>query len=337
MNSALLLPEIALPAGLSRIPVCIGDLPASDYRVSAGTITYDVVRYLRDHEEIPGVMIYAGDKLVSVMPRLRMFERLGQLYGTELFIRRPIETLCQNLRTEAFCLPQELRVEDAVQAALKRRPHYVYDPVARLAGDQTAHLIDMHTLLLIQSQILANLNTGISKLERVKRFLSQHVNLVDMTNLVIETLAEVLSYHQAAVFLHRRNALHLIAGHGFQILEARNSPDDQFLHSPIFSAMARLRQSMAIEDVDLVPGWKYFPRQEAIRCWMGAPLFAGRKVFGLISLGRTTRTPFRKDEKDTLDAYTHLLSDNLERRYLDETTNPPAVDFRLETVDLGVG
>jgi len=331
------LQDFVLPTGRIRIPVCLGDLPASDYQVSADTITYDVVKYLRDHEEIPGVMIFSGEKLVNVLPRLRMFERLGQMYGTDLFIRKPIDTLCQNLHTEAFCLPEQMRVDDAIQSAFKRLLHNVYDPVARRAEDKTVRLVDMHTLLLVQSQILTNMNNGISNLDRVKRFLSQTVDLADAANLVIDALNEVVSFHRAAVLLHKGNALHLVAGYGFSLSAARNSPDTQFLQSSLFNTMVSIRQSITIEDVDLIPDWNYIKGEGNIRCWIGAPLFSGPQVFGLVTLVRTSRTPFRKDEKDTLDAYARLLSDFLERVQLEAKRDPQSIGFQVDAFTTKIG
>ena len=309
--------DFFLSTGRIRIPVCIGDLPSSDYQVSANTITYDVVKHLRDHEEIPGVRVYAGKELVNVLPRLRMFERLGQLYGTDLFIRKPIESLCQILRTEAFSLPRDLRVNDAIRSALQRRAHNVYDPLVRVSEDKTARLVDMHTLLLVQSQILTNMNKGISNLDRLRRFLSGQIELIDAANLMIDGLNEVVAYHQAAVLLHKDNALHLVAGRGFPLHPARQSPDKLFLQSSLFNTMVRIRQSITVEDVDLVPDWKKITGAEEARCWIGVPLFSGTKVFGLMTFARTARAPFRKDEKDTLDACARLLSDFLEREQVD--------------------
>ncbi len=326
------LQDFVLPSGHIRIPVCIGDLPSSDYQVPSDTITHDVVKYLRDHEEVPGVMIYAGGNLINVMPRLRMFERLGQMYGSDLFIRKPIEALCQNLRTEAFCLSEDLRIDDAVKSALQRPPHNVYDPVVMVTEKKTARLVDMHTLLLVQSQILANMNNGISNLDRVRRFLSRQGDLIDTAYHVIDSINEVVSYHQAAVLLHKENSLHLVADRSFPEASFGHSPDRNFLQSPLFNTIVRFRQSITIEDVDLIPDRNYIQGARNIRCWIGAPLFAEAKVFGLLTLSRTSKTPFRKDEKDTLDAYARLFSDYLDLEQTEAKQDPLTISFKVEAM-----
>jgi len=330
--TSLPLQDSVLPTGRIRIPVCVGDLPGSDYRVDAGTTTYEVVKYLRDHEELPGVMVYTGDQLANVLPRLRMFERLGQMYGTDLFIRKPIEALCQNLHTEACSLPADLRVNEAVQTALLRPLHNVYDPLVCVAEDQSTRLVDMHTLLVVQSQILSNLHDGISNLERVKRALARRISLTEAAYLIIDAVNEVVAFHQAAVSLHRQGALHLIAGRGFPLNPVMQAPDTEFIETSLFQTMARIRQSITVEDVDKIFGWTGFKGMEAMICWVGVPLFAGQKVFGLINFARTTRTPFRKDEKDTLDAYARLFSEFLEREQIESGQAPQFPGFKVEPI-----
>jgi len=109
-------------------------------------------------------------------PRLRCFERLGQLYGVDLFIRKPIQTLQENLRTEVFELSDYVRINEAVQCALSRPRHTVYDPVIIISEDGKKRLLDMHMLLSVQSQVVMNSLNVMSNLDRVTRALSKPIN-----------------------------------------------------------------------------------------------------------------------------------------------------------------
>ena len=44
------------------------------------------------------------------------------------------------------------------------------------------------------------------------------------------------------------------------------------------------RQTLLITDTELYPGWRHTPGSEHIRSWLGVPLIAGGRVFGLCSL-----------------------------------------------------
>jgi GAF domain-containing protein len=41
------------------------------------------------------------------------------------------------------------------------------------------------------------------------------------------------------------------------------------------------RQTLLITDTELYPGWRHTPGSEHIRSWLGVPLIAGGRVFGL--------------------------------------------------------
>jgi GAF domain-containing protein len=319
-----------LPTGQLPIPVCLGDLACSEYKVSADTPTFDVVKIMRDNEEIPGVMIFNGDRLVGAIPRLRLFERLGQLYGVDLFIRKPIRLLLENLHTDVYELYDYLRVNDAVQFALGRPRHTVYDPVIVVSEDGTKRLLDMHTLLSTQSQIIMNINNVMTSLDRVERSLSKRTNQLQSLSDAINTLRESVPFHGAAIYLHRDRSLQLVIGSGISNSLQKTEPDRQIIRSATYQMMIRLRHSVAIEDVSRVPDWEYMSDLGRMRCWLGIPLFSRQNCFGLVSITRLTRTPFSKEEIDIAEAFTRLISKALEEEYLGGEKKNPNPNFKLE-------
>ena len=329
------LPLQFLPTGQMPIPVCIGDLATSDYSVSASTLTFDVVKVMRDNEEIPGVMIFNGDTLVGVIPRLRLFERLGQLYGVDLFIRKPIQTLQENLRTEVFELFDYVRINEAVQCALSRPRHTVYDPVIITSEDGTKRLLDMHMLLSVQSQVVMNSLNVMSNLDRVTRALSKPYKLLESLSDAIHTLRESVPYHGAAIYLHRDRTLELVVGSGISDSLQRSESDGRIIKSATYNMMVRLRHHVAINDVSTVPDWDYMSDLGPMRCWLGIPLYSEHQFFGIISITRLTRTPFNKEEIDTAKAFARPISKALEEEYLKDEYHRPnsslKVEFALET------
>src|SRR5690242_17766887 len=85
------------PTGHIPVPVCIGDLPMSDYAVPHHTLAEAVALHLQNDSMVPGALILEGKKLSGVIPRHKMFERLGRRYGVELFMRKPVGELQQEL------------------------------------------------------------------------------------------------------------------------------------------------------------------------------------------------------------------------------------------------
>jgi hypothetical protein len=324
------LPLQFLPTGQVPIPVCIGDLATSDYSVSASTLTFDVVKVMRDNEEIPGVMIFNGDTLVGVIPRLRLFERLGQLYGVDLFIRKPIQTLQENLRTEVFELSDYVRINEAVQCALSRPRHTVYDPVIIISEDGKKRLLDMHMLLSVQSQVVMNSLNVMSNLDRVTRALSKPYKLLESLSDAIHTLRDSVPYHGAAIYLHRDRLLELVIGSGNSDFLQRSESDGRITKSATYNMMIRLCHHVAINDVSTVPDWDYMSDLGPMRCWLGIPLYSDHQFFGLISITRLTRTPFNKEEIDIAKAFARPISKALEKEYLKAEYNRPNSNFKVE-------
>lgn len=303
----------AAPTGHLTIPVCIGDLPASDYSVSADTITFDVVKYLTDHEDIPGVILYEDGHLLGAIPRSRLFERLGQLYGVDLFIRKPIRTLYANLNLTLFSLPDHLRINEAVQQALSRPLHAAYDPIVICGQDKPARLLDMHTLLLMQSQVVSAVGNPVAVLSRLERILTSSMDVYQKMNAIVELLGTVVPHHHAAILFHQEQEQKLRFIAGRESFRQAQKSVIEFLDptTPFLKTLFSLRQSVVVEDVSLLPGWQFLDHSRQIRAWMGVPLLSNDIAFGLILLARYSRTPFTQDERDIGDSFAQRISKTL--------------------------
>lgn len=301
------------PTGHLTIPVCIGDLPASDYSVSAETITFDVVKHLTNHEDIPGVILYEDGRLIGAIPRSRLFERLGRLYGVDLFIRKPIRILHDNLNLTLFSLPDHLRINEAVQQALSRPVHLAYDPIVICSQDRPAQMLDMRVLLLVQSQVVSAVGNPIAVLSRLDRILTSPIDLFQKMNTIVELLGTVVPYHHAAILLHQEQEKGMCFIAGREAFPHIRRPAIEFLNhnSPTFKTLFTFRQSVVIEDVATLPEWQPAESSRQIRSWLGVPLLSNDIAFGLISLARYSRTPFSQDEREVSDSFARRISRTL--------------------------
>ena len=236
----------------------------------------------------------------------------------------------ENLRTEIFELFDYLRINEAVQLALSRPRHTVYDPLIIVSEDGTKRLLDMHMLLSVQSQIIMNSLNVMSNLDRVTRALSKPHKLLESLSDAIHTLRESVPYHGAAVYLHRDRYLELVVGSGISDSLQRSESDGRIIKSATYNMMVRLRHHVAINDVSTVPDWDYMSDLGPMRCWLGIPLYSDHTFFGMISITRLTRTPFNKEEIDIAKAFTHPISKALEEEYLKAEYNHPNSNFKGE-------
>jgi len=173
-----------LPNGVMQTPVSVGDLPSFAYQVPVETLTEDVTSHLEDHPEIPGVILLEDGKLHSSLPRSMMFERLGHRYGVELFLRKPILELQQNMGIRTFTVSSHLGVKDAVQFALRREAEFIYAPLVVVYDDEL-RLLDMHVLLYAQSHILGNANNVFGSMNRIEDAIRGNAPFEELIDMVM--------------------------------------------------------------------------------------------------------------------------------------------------------
>jgi GAF domain-containing protein len=303
ISSQLSAHPLLLPTGEFQIPVCVGDMPSYGYRVPVDTMTEVVTAYLETQPDIPGVILMNGHRFHSVIPRLRIFERLGHMYGVELFLRKPIVELQKNLQTKTYTISSNMRIQDAVQIALERPFRDVYDPLAILYDTGEIRLLEMHVLLTAQSYALQNVHNLMSSLTQLKRIIEAGSPLEEILGCSLDSLRRVVPFHQVMLHVKGSHFCQFTGRHGVVRLL-----DDQLARDSVVRMILNTRQSLHVEDVRMVPAWEGFTLLKGVRSWMGVPLLESNEILGLLSLMRHSSSPFNKDEMNVSKAFAELIA-----------------------------
>jgi signal transduction histidine kinase len=102
---------------------------------------------------LPALMVFEQDKYVGMLSRRRFLECLSRPYALELFTKRPLRVLYEQIPVETLELHGNTSIVMASQLALGRPNDEIYEPViVRLEAD-TYSILDVHDLLLEQSRI----------------------------------------------------------------------------------------------------------------------------------------------------------------------------------------
>ena len=80
------------------------------------------------------------------------------------------------MRIPPLLLSENWKIDDAVQASLNRQKDLIYEPIIVVMENQSFRLLDVHTLLMAQSKLLAQANKIIEKY-RVERHKNQALML----------------------------------------------------------------------------------------------------------------------------------------------------------------
>ena len=315
------------PTGSIPVPVCIGDLPMSEYTVSEYTRTEEVASYMASTPMVPGAIILRDQKAIGIIPRHKMFERLGRRYGVELFLRKPIIDMARELHAELCILKSHLSVNLAVKLALSRDQNHIYDPVVVEFEYGKLQLLDMYVLLLSQSQLSNNLSGVVSSLNNIEMMLANvNANPINSLDLIMESLSNVVPFHHACILLRSRTDSEMIT-HKF--ISYQNDPLDR---NSVYKSVLSMNQPMVLEDVRMVPAWSNWDTPQDTRSWLGVPITETASPVGLLSLSRSTFSPFTNHEKEIalvfaryidklLDNFAHQLARrrHFEKKYIHQS------------------
>jgi GAF domain len=292
-----------LPTGQIYPPVSVGELPSHDYQVPIQTLTEDVSSYLESHVETPGVILVNEKKLHSMIPRSKMFERLGHRYGVELFLRKPIIELQESLGTTTFGISSNTRINTAANIAISRNVENIYEPLVIEYDDGTFRQLDMHILLMAQSLVMENINNIISSMNRIEQSIKADIPLDTSLDMIIDSIKRTTPYHRAAILIKPGSWTKISSHH--PILQHLSEP---LINHPLIKAVLNTRNHLYIEDTTQAPSWKGMEFAGKANVWMGLPIVVGRIPDGILSLSRTTKTPFSKNEIDMARTFSEFLS-----------------------------
>ncbi len=156
------------PTPPNKKPSVIGELPNYAECVTPDTSGKIIAQILEQHIKLPGVLILSINEdgcqcLMGMVSRQKCYEQLGRPFGVEVFLNRPIVALYQHLNISATVLPAEMSIETAVELALKRPSDQLYEPIVIQVGEAEFRLLDLHVLLLAETELLSNANMVIGQ------------------------------------------------------------------------------------------------------------------------------------------------------------------------------
>lgn len=156
-----------------------------DFQVESSDRGQIVTERLEANPLIPGVILTEGGNLLGMISRRRFLEYLSRPYGLELFLKRPLKSLYRFACRDMLLLRGDSLIVDAARQSLERSPELLYEPIVVELSPHNYRLLDVHELLIAQSQIHALatqlLNQAYQELDEVYKQLQRQACLDGLT------------------------------------------------------------------------------------------------------------------------------------------------------------
>lgn len=182
------------------------DLESYNFQVDSSVLGKAIRDEFQNQPELPGVIITSSSQIVGMLSRRKFNKQMSQPYSLELYLERPIQNLLNVIQNSFLHLPGTCTIEEAVRVALDRPKNLVYEPIVITIEDKL-RLLDVHTLLIAQTQILAEYNNLIQlkqqesqeyleKLELEKEKVKQYTLTLEAQYLKNEQRNQILETQQ---------------------------------------------------------------------------------------------------------------------------------------------
>lgn len=132
----------------------LADLDLNDISIETNKTVSDALKLLRKNQMVPGIIILSHGFFKGMISRTKLFDCMSRPFSNELYLNRSIGFLLDNNPiNKALEFTSDTLIADATLASLQRPADMLFEPVVVLFFDGSSKILDIHQLLLAQSQI----------------------------------------------------------------------------------------------------------------------------------------------------------------------------------------
>jgi transcriptional regulator with GAF, ATPase, and Fis domain len=156
---------------------------------------------------------------------------------------------------------------------------------------------------MAQSLVTENMNNIISNMNRIEQSIKADIPMDTSLDMIIDAIKLTIPYHRASVLI-RPSQWEKISSH-HNLLQLLSEPLNS---QPLVRLICDSRNHAYIEDTDKAPSWQGMEFIGKTKVWLGLPISSGNHFDGILSLSRTTNTPFSTNEIDMAKTFSEFLS-----------------------------
>lgn len=298
------------------------DLPSHQCHVNIEVLGSVIAMMLEKQQDLPGVILMDNNNFVGVVSRRRYLENVGQPFGVDVYMNRPIKIMLETILDEPLILPDDFPIGEASKKALNRSHESVYEPIVIQSNDKHLRLLDAYVLLFAQSQMLTLMNSYVQKqkessdiLRAASADLSSTLNLQDIFEKVLVHMQKLIQFDHACILTIENDYL-IINAHSentnkHNISNKYISLDHELVREVLDCGTAIMRQSFKYDSF-----FQCDYDKGDTRNWMAVPLITGGTVIGMITMDSHENENFNEETSQLLQLFANQAASPIQNAIL---------------------
>jgi len=133
----------------------IKELSLYDFQIETCHPAKEVAQTFQTNPLLPGVILIEQGDFGGMISRRHFLEQMSRPYGLELFLKRPLYSLYRFVSADILKLQGDMPIVEAARLSLERPAQMLYEPIVVELEVGAYRILDVHQLLVAQSQIHA--------------------------------------------------------------------------------------------------------------------------------------------------------------------------------------
>ncbi|USB32984.1 GGDEF domain-containing protein [Paenibacillus sp. YPG26] len=139
----------------------IGEIAEVIPHVYVDTKCEEVDQIFKSNPKLQGVVVQSGSQPVALVMRARFYQRIGTLYGYNLYMGRPVELV---MNQSPLIVDYSENITEVSKLAMAREEEELYDYVIVTTGGQFHGVVSIRNLLLSFAEIRATIASFLNPL-----------------------------------------------------------------------------------------------------------------------------------------------------------------------------
>ncbi|WP_068819688.1 ATP-binding protein [Phormidesmis priestleyi] len=152
-----------------RLTAKLDEIPTWENCLDITCLGRDLDQLFEQEILLPGVILTQNHQYQGMISRESFFKRMSRSYGQDIFSKRPLAVLHGFIKTETLVLSNQTPIIEAIQTALQRPPHLLYEPIVVKFEAEIHKVLDFYQLLLGYTQIPDLVLRRLQKMEQEAR------------------------------------------------------------------------------------------------------------------------------------------------------------------------